>query len=103
MGRFSLRSKSLCDAIDLQLGARLRRRRRLLGLTQHELGLACGLRFQQIQKYESATNRISAAMLWRLARALDVEAGYFYVGLVGDDDRATVAPTVDRRFADGAH
>ncbi|HUZ11304.1 MAG TPA: helix-turn-helix transcriptional regulator [Caulobacteraceae bacterium] len=69
------------DDIDLHLGKRLRRRRRLLGLTQQQLASACGVRFQQIQKYECGANRISAARLWRIAEALDVEVGYFFEGL----------------------
>ncbi|TAJ69841.1 MAG: XRE family transcriptional regulator [Phenylobacterium sp.] len=71
----------MCDDIDLQLGRRVRRRRRLLGLTQQQLGACCGVRFQQIQKYETATNKMSAGMIARLARALGVEVGYFYDGL----------------------
>jgi transcriptional regulator with XRE-family HTH domain len=67
--------------IDLHLGKRLRRRRRLLGLTQQQLASVVGVRFQQIQKYECGANRISAARLWSLAEALDVPVGYFYDGL----------------------
>jgi transcriptional regulator with XRE-family HTH domain len=70
--------------IDLHLGKRLRRRRRLLGLTQQQLAATVGVRFQQIQKYECGANRISAARLWRLAEALEVPVGYFYDGLSGD-------------------
>src|SRR6185295_16565718 len=69
------------DEIDLHLGKRLRRRRRLLGLTQQQLAGACGVRFQQIQKYECGANRISAARLWQLSEALEVPVGYFYDGL----------------------
>ena len=67
--------------IDLHLGKRLRRRRRLLGLTQQQLAAVCGVRFQQIQKYECGANRISAARLWQLSEALNVPVGYFYDGL----------------------
>ena len=67
--------------IDLHLGKRLRRRRRLLGLTQLQLASVCGVRFQQIQKYECGANRISAARLWQLSEALEVPVGYFYDGL----------------------
>ncbi|MDR3506588.1 MAG: helix-turn-helix transcriptional regulator [Caulobacteraceae bacterium] len=67
--------------IDLHLGRRLRRRRRLLGLTQQQLADSVGVRFQQIQKYECGANRISAARLWKLAEALEVQVGYFYDGL----------------------
>ena len=67
--------------IDVHLGKRLRRRRRLLGLTQQQLAETVGVRFQQIQKYECGANRISAARLWQLSEALEVPVGYFYDGL----------------------
>jgi transcriptional regulator with XRE-family HTH domain len=67
--------------IDLHLGKRLRRRRRLLGLTQQQVAEVVGIRFQQIQKYECGANRISAARLWQLSEALDVPVSYFYDGL----------------------
>lgn len=73
------------DEIDMHLGRRLRRRRRLLGLTQQELAMACGVRFQQIQKYECAANRMSAARLWQLAEVLEVPVSYFYEGLTRDE------------------
>jgi transcriptional regulator with XRE-family HTH domain len=69
--------------IDLHLGKRLRRRRRLLGLTQQQLASAVGVRFQQIQKYECGANKISSARLWAIAAALDVPVGYFFEGLEG--------------------
>jgi len=69
------------DEIDEHLGSRLRRRRRLLGLTQQQLADACGVRFQQIQKYECAANRMSAARMWQLAQVLEVPVSYFYEGL----------------------
>ncbi|MBJ7411622.1 MAG: helix-turn-helix transcriptional regulator [Phenylobacterium sp.] len=71
----------MMDEFDRQLGLRVRRRRRLLGLTQRELASICGVRFQQIQKYEAAANKMSAGMIGRLAQALGVEVGYFYAGL----------------------
>ncbi len=67
--------------IDLHLGKRLRRRRRLLGLTQQQVAEVVGIRFQQIQKYECGANRISAARLWQLAETLNVPISYFYDGL----------------------
>jgi transcriptional regulator with XRE-family HTH domain len=72
----------MADDIDLHLGKRLRRRRRLLGLTQQQLAETVGVRFQQIQKYECGANKISAARLWRLAQALEVPIAYFYDGLI---------------------
>jgi len=71
----------MSDEIDEHLGKRLRRRRRLLGLTQQQLAIACGVRFQQIQKYECAANRMSAGRVWQLAAALEVPVSYFFEGL----------------------
>lgn len=84
-----LKGADVSNDIDLHLGKRLRRRRRLLGLTQQQLADAVGVRFQQIQKYECGANRISAARLWRLAEALEVAVGYFYDGLTADSERQT--------------
>lgn len=70
--------------IDLHLGKRLRARRRLLGLTQQQLAVVVGVRFQQIQKYECGANRISASRMWSLAEVLGVSVGYFYDGLESD-------------------
>ena len=85
--------ESMGSNIDVHLGKRLRRRRRLLGLTQQQLAGACGVRFQQIQKYECGANRISAARLWQLSSALEVPVGYFYDGLAGADE----SPMVETR------
>jgi transcriptional regulator with XRE-family HTH domain len=67
--------------IDAHIGQRIRRRRRLLGLTQHQLAIACGVRFQQIQKYESGANRIAASRLWKIAQAMQVPLMDFFEGL----------------------
>jgi len=71
----------MSEIINVHIGRRLRHRRRILGLTQTELAASCGVRFQQIQKYECAVRQMSAATLWRLADALGVGAQYFYEGL----------------------
>jgi transcriptional regulator with XRE-family HTH domain len=81
----------MSEIVNIHIGRRLRQRRKILGLTQTELAASCGLRFQQIQKYECAVRQMSAAMLWRIARALGVGAQYFYEGLDGEGDRATPA------------
>lgn len=78
--------------IDLHLGRRLRRRRRLLGLTQQQLGDRVGIRFQQIQKYECGANRISAARLWELAEALQTPVSYFYDGAGEGPDGGLLHP-----------
>ncbi len=64
--------------VDVHVGARVRQRRVLHGLTQTKLADALGLTFQQVQKYERGTNRISASRLHDLARVLDVSIGYFF-------------------------
>lgn len=71
--------------VDMHVGKRLRARRRLLGLTQEVLAGAVSIRFQQIQKYESGANRISASRLWALAKALDVPVSYFFEGMNGHE------------------
>jgi transcriptional regulator with XRE-family HTH domain len=68
-------------SIDVHVGRRIRARRLEVGLTQAALGEALGVRFQQIQKYESGANRISASRLWRFCQALEVPAAYFFEGL----------------------
>lgn len=60
------------------IGRQLRRRRTMLGLTQQELGVKVGVRFQQIQKYECGGNKISADRLFQLSEALGVPPNYFF-------------------------
>ena len=64
--------------VDIHVGARARMRRTLLGMTQTGLGDALGLTFQQVQKYERGTNRISASRLYDLCRVLNVSIEYFF-------------------------
>lgn len=65
---------------DAHIGARLRAARTLAGVSQERLGLSVGLSFQQIQKYEKGTNRISASRLQQIADTLGVPVGFFYEG-----------------------
>jgi transcriptional regulator with XRE-family HTH domain len=64
--------------IDVHVGARVRLRRTLLGMSQERLGEALGLTFQQVQKYERGVNRIGASRLFDLARVLDVPISFFF-------------------------
>ncbi len=64
--------------VDVHAGARLRQRRTLLGMTQTNMGDVLGLSFQQVQKYENGTNRISASRLFDLSRVLDVPVESFF-------------------------
>jgi len=69
---------SHADAIDPLIARNSRRQRLRKGLSQTELGNAIGVTFQQVQKYETGANRISAARLFRIARALEVPIGTLY-------------------------
>lgn len=88
----------MTNDIDRHLGKRLRQRRRTLGLTQQQIAEAVGVRFQQIQKYECGANRISAARLWLLAKALEAPVSVFFEGLEEDAD-ATEDDEPSRQFA----
>ncbi|MDF1716441.1 MAG: helix-turn-helix transcriptional regulator [Antarcticimicrobium sp.] len=78
------------NEIDVFVGNRIRARRYALGISQSELGAAIGVRFQQIQKYETGANRVSASRLWAVAEKLGVDIEYFFQGIRpvrdGDDD-----------------
>jgi transcriptional regulator with XRE-family HTH domain len=70
--------------IDRHVGERIRSRRAELGLTQEQLAEALNVSYQQIQKYETGANRISAGRIFELARKLDVDLSYFFEGLPVD-------------------
>ena len=67
--------------VDVHVGQRIRRRRWMLGMTQQQLGDAVGIKFQQIQKYETGMNRVSASRLYDIATALDVPVSFFFEGV----------------------
>lgn len=67
--------------VDVHVGKRVRHRRWLIGMTQQQLAEQVGIKFQQIQKYETGANRISASRLWDIADALDVPVSFFFEGL----------------------
>jgi transcriptional regulator with XRE-family HTH domain len=70
------------NPIDVHVGARVRLRRTLLGMSQEKLGQAIGLTFQQVQKYERGANRVGASRLFELARVLDVPVTFFFDGMI---------------------
>ena len=74
-------------AVDVHVGARMRQRRTLLGMSQSKLGDAVGLTFQQIQKYESAYAGMGASRLFEFANVLDVPVSYFF------DERPASTPS----------
>jgi len=76
----------LPNPVDLHVGARIRLRRRMQGVSQERLAEALGLTFQQVQKYERGANRVSASKLYEIAATLRTPVSYFFDGL---DDPAS--------------
>jgi transcriptional regulator with XRE-family HTH domain len=85
--------------IDQHVGERIRRRRTLMGFTQEQLADTLEISYQQIQKYETGTNRVSAGRLFQIAQRLDVDVAWFFEGLEtaqaastrsGGSNRATI-------------
>ncbi len=74
--------------VDVHVGKRIRHRRWMVGMTQQQLGEKVGIKFQQIQKYETGMNRVSASRLWDIAAALDVPINFFFEGV--DDDMSAL-------------
>ena len=72
--------KSPLNSVDVYVGARLRMRRAMLGMSQSKLGSILGVTFQQIQKYEKGVNRISASRLKQAASVFEVDIDWFYEG-----------------------
>jgi transcriptional regulator with XRE-family HTH domain len=68
-------------AVDMHVGARIRMRRRFLGISQQSLAAQLGITFQQVQKYERGANRVSASKLYEIACALNTPVIYFFEGL----------------------
>lgn len=78
--------------VDQHIGKRMQLRRTMLGLSLKDLANICGVTFQQIQKYESADNRISASRLFEIGTAMQTPVSFFFSGLPGnmpDETRAT--------------
>ena len=75
------------NSIDEHIGQRMQLRRIMMGMSQKDLAKICGVTFQQIQKYESAGNRISASRLFELSAALETPVSFFFAGLPGHIER----------------
>jgi len=76
-------------SVDVHVGKRIRHRRWMTGTTQQQLAEAVGIKFQQIQKYETGMNRVSASRLWDISCVLNVPISFYFEGLdaqPGDDD-----------------
>ncbi|MBO9465050.1 transcriptional repressor DicA [Pelagimonas phthalicica] len=74
----------MAHPVDVHVGKRIRHRRWLVGMTQQQLAEKVGIKFQQIQKYETGANRVSASRLWDIADALEVPVSFFFEGIESD-------------------
>ena len=83
------------NPVDIHVGARLRIRRSMLGLSQEKLGDAVGLTFQQVQKYERGANRMGASRLFQFCQILGVPITYFF------DDMPTGLKTAEQQVVRG--
>ena len=87
--------------VDVHVGKRIRHRRWMVGMTQQQLGEIVGIKFQQIQKYETGMNRVSASRLWDISEALDVSISFFFEGInATDDDAVHKATSADQLKGD---
>ena len=82
-------TKKSPNPVDVHVGRRVRIRRVLAGMSQTALAEGLGLTFQQLQKYESGSNRISASRLWQISQILDVPIAWFFLGLGDDQEEDT--------------
>jgi len=71
----------MAHPVDLHVGKRIRHRRWIVGITQQQLAEKVGIKFQQIQKYESGANRVSASRLWDISETLAVSIDFFFEGI----------------------
>lgn len=67
--------------VDVHVGKRIRHRRWMIGMTQQQLAEKVGIKFQQIQKYETGANRVSASRLWDIAAAMETSVSFYFDGL----------------------
>ncbi|WP_299782130.1 helix-turn-helix domain-containing protein [uncultured Roseobacter sp.] len=84
----------MVHVVDVHVGKRIRQRRWLVGMTQQKLAECVGIKFQQIQKYETGANRVSASRLWDIADALEVDVAFFFEGLKSDAENTTEHDTI---------
>lgn len=90
-------------SIDEHIGQRMQLRRNMMGLSQKDLAKLCGVTFQQIQKYETAGNRISASRLFDVSAALETPVSFFFSGLPGnmpEETRASRSSKVSEQKSD---
>ncbi|MEM1375031.1 MAG: helix-turn-helix transcriptional regulator [Pseudomonadota bacterium] len=86
--------------VDVHVGKRIRHRRWMVGMTQQQLAEQVGIKFQQIQKYETGMNRVSASRLWDIAETLKVPVSFFFSGLDGEESEDTKSSSPNDLMAD---
>jgi transcriptional regulator with XRE-family HTH domain len=86
-------AKKTPDAIDIQVGGRVRMRRLMLDMSQEQLAARLGVSFQQVQKYEKGYNRIGAGRLQQIAEALQVPVGFFFEEFPAPGRRKSALPS----------
>jgi transcriptional regulator with XRE-family HTH domain len=87
-------AKKLPNPIDKHVGSRVRMRRMMLKMSQEKLGDALDITFQQVQKYEKGTNRISASRLQQISNILQVPVSFFFEGTPGQSKAKDDAPSL---------
>lgn len=94
-------TRKLPNPVDVHVGARVRMRRMLIGMSQEKLGESLGLTFQQVQKYERGVDRVGAGRLYEVATALQVPVTYFFEELGGGPPvPEDPGPPMPERFED---
>jgi transcriptional regulator with XRE-family HTH domain len=80
-------NKKRPNPVDVHVGARIRLRRNMIGLSQEKLGESLGITFQQIQKYEKGMNRVGASRLQAIGNILNVPVTFFFDDMPGQSDK----------------
>lgn len=82
--------------VDVHVGKRIRHRRWMVGMTQQQLAEKVGIKFQQIQKYETGMNRVSASRLWDISVSLGVSISFFFEGLAGAESESDATTDIQQ-------
>lgn len=85
------------EPVDIHVGARIRLRRGMSGISQQSLAEKLGITFQQVQKYENGSNRVGASRLWAISKALSVPVVFFFEGLESETQFVEPLSTADAK------
>lgn len=88
----------MAHPVDVHVGKRIRHRRWLVGMTQQQLAQHVGIKFQQIQKYETGANRVSASRLWDISETLEAPISFFFEGLEREQAQQSATVSVPPDF-----